>query len=138
MKFSDSALLEMLLSTGDVMGGGKICDDLLTDPTTLQESRLGVGEAPFEVWHNALVSGLLPKVIRVLEVEFLVGSTYTMSPMLMCVISKGENKGIGLYHHIPRIGPPFSPSSGCPSAKLPSRFWMSGVEGAAVTHWAPQ
>lgn len=72
VKFSDSTLDEMLLSARDVMAGRQILDDLFTEPTAFQETGLGVGEAPFEVGNNAVVSGLLTQVVWVLEVKFLV------------------------------------------------------------------
>lgn len=75
VKFSEGTLLEMLLSTGYVMAGGKIRDDLLTNPTTLQKSGLGIGEAPSEIGNNSIVCRLLAKVVWVLEVKFLVGSS---------------------------------------------------------------
>ncbi len=72
VEFSDSSLDEMLLSARDVMAGWQILDDLFTDPTTLQETSLGVGEAPFKIGNNAVVSRLLAKVVWVLEVKLLV------------------------------------------------------------------
>lgn len=62
----------MLLSARDVMAGGQILDDLFTNPAALQETSLGVGEAPFEIGNNTVVSGLLTKVVWVLEVKLLV------------------------------------------------------------------
>lgn len=54
------------------MAGGQILDDLFTNPAALQETSLGVGEAPFEIGNNTVVGGLLTKVVWVLEVKLLV------------------------------------------------------------------
>lgn len=72
VEFSNSSLDEMLLSARDIMARWQVLDDLFTDPTAFQETSLGVGEAPFEVGNNAVVSGLLTQVVWVLEVKFLV------------------------------------------------------------------
>jgi hypothetical protein len=55
VKFTNGAFDKMLLSTRDVMTRGKVLNDLLTNPATLQEASLGVGEAPFEVRNNTVV-----------------------------------------------------------------------------------
>jgi hypothetical protein len=72
MQLTDGALLEMLLSSRDVVALRKILDDLLTEPPSLEEPRLGVREAPLEVRHNAIVRGLLAEVVRVGDVDLLV------------------------------------------------------------------
>lgn len=76
MQFTDGALLEMLLGSRDVVALGKILDDLLTEPSTLEEPRLGVREAPLEVRYNAIVRGLLSEVVRVGDVNLMVRAAY--------------------------------------------------------------
>lgn len=68
VQFADGALLQMLLSTSNVVAGRKISDDLLANPAALEDFGLGVGEAPFQIRYRAGVGGLLPKVVRVLQV----------------------------------------------------------------------
>ena len=66
VKFASRALFQMLLSTGDIMTGGEIRDDLLSDPAALEKPGLGIGEAPLQVRHHAVICGLLAEVVRVL------------------------------------------------------------------------
>ena len=49
VQLANAAFGQVLLGTGDVVAGGQIGDDLLSDPATGQLAGLGVGEAPFEV-----------------------------------------------------------------------------------------
>lgn len=75
MEFTNSALDQVLLGTRDVVARGEILNDLLTDPTALQETSLGIGEAPLEVGNNTVVGRLTAEVIGVLEIKLLVGAT---------------------------------------------------------------
>lgn len=68
----------MLLRAGYIMTLRQVLDDLLSDPTALEDARLGVGEAPFQVGYDAAVGGLLAEVVWVLQIEFVVGSSYGM------------------------------------------------------------
>lgn len=74
VELTNGALDQVLLGTRDVMARGKILDDLLTDPTTLQKTSLGIREAPLEVGNNAIVRRLTTEVVWVLEIELLVGA----------------------------------------------------------------
>lgn len=75
MEFSDSTLLQVLLSSRDVMTGREIGGDLFTDPTTREDVGLGVRESPFQVGDITLVPVLLTQVIRVLQVNGFVCAT---------------------------------------------------------------
>lgn len=75
VKLSGGTLLEMLLGGGNIMTLGKVLNDLLPNPSTVKEASLGVGEAPFQVGHNTVVSGLLPEVVGVLQVQLMVCTT---------------------------------------------------------------
>ena len=59
------------------MARGKIRDDLLPHPTSIQKSRLGIREAPLEVHDQAVVGRLSAQVIWVLEVKFFVRTACT-------------------------------------------------------------
>jgi hypothetical protein len=49
VQLANAAFGQVLLGTGDVVTGGQVGDDLLSDPTAGQLADFGVGEAPFEV-----------------------------------------------------------------------------------------
>jgi hypothetical protein len=49
MQLPNAAFGQVLLGTGDVVAGGQVGDDLLSDPAAGQLAGLRVGEAPFEV-----------------------------------------------------------------------------------------
>lgn len=74
VELTNGALDQMLLGTRDVVARGKILDDLLTNPTTLQKTSLGIGEAPLEVGNNAVIRRLTTEVVGVLEIKLLVGA----------------------------------------------------------------
>jgi hypothetical protein len=65
----------MLLCAGNVVALRKVLDNLLTDPATIQEASLGVREAPFEIGDIAIVARLPAQIVRVLEVQFMIGAT---------------------------------------------------------------
>ncbi len=74
--FSKGPFLEMLLGGCNVVTLRQVRDDLLAGPATLQEPHLGVGEAPFQIWNDAVVRSLLPQVVGVLEVKLFVRASY--------------------------------------------------------------
>lgn len=76
VELSGRALLEMLLSGSNVVALRQILDDLLSDPTAVQQASLGVGEAPLQIGNNTRVGGLATQVVRVLQVSSWVGSTW--------------------------------------------------------------
>jgi hypothetical protein len=76
MKFTNGALTQVLLGSRDVATGRQILDDLLANPTALEDAGLGVGEGPLEVWDHAVICGLLAEVGGVLEVELCVGAAW--------------------------------------------------------------
>jgi hypothetical protein len=85
VKFSDGSFFQVLLRTGNIVTLRQVLNNLLSDPTALENSRLGVGEAPFQVGDNAIVGRLLPEVVRILQVKLMVGTTWV----------RGQRLGIG-------------------------------------------
>ena len=68
------ALLQMLLSPGDVMTLGKILNELFSGPATRKESCLGARETPLDIGDEAVVGARGTEVIRILKIQGLVGS----------------------------------------------------------------
>lgn len=75
VKFTNGTFFQMLLGARDVMAGREILDDLFSDPTALEKPGLRVGEAPFQVWDNTVIGGLLAEIVRVLQVQCPIRST---------------------------------------------------------------
>lgn len=65
---------EMLLRTGNVVARRQVANDLLTHPAAVEDPRLGVGEAPLEVGHDARVRRLLPEAVGALQVSVIIGA----------------------------------------------------------------
>ena len=65
----------MLLGGSNIMTLGQVLDDLLADPASVEDPRLGVGETPFEVGNNSGISILTAQIVRVLLVPSRVGTT---------------------------------------------------------------
>lgn len=75
MKLANGSLLQMLLSSCDVVTCRKIGYNLFPSPTSIEDLRLGITEAPFEVGNKPTVSALSSKVIGILEVELMIRSS---------------------------------------------------------------
>lgn len=58
------------------MAGRKVLNNLFPNPAAFQQTRLGIGEAPLEVGNNPIIGRLAAEVIRILEIELLVGTAY--------------------------------------------------------------
>lgn len=102
MELADGALRQVLLGCRQIMTGREIRDDLLANPTAFQDPRLGVGETPFKIRHQTIISTLLAKVVRILEVESFVGAAFKQ---LIHNILQAVTDRVCL--HLPRIGAPF-------------------------------
>jgi hypothetical protein len=76
VELTNSTLAQVLLSAGNVMTSGQILDDLLSNPAALQQARLGIREAPFQVRYDAVVCRLLSEVGRIGEINLLIGAAY--------------------------------------------------------------
>jgi hypothetical protein len=76
MQLANGSLSQMLLRRRNVVTGRQVCHGLFSYPATVQNSCLGVGEAPLEVGDCPIVGTLRPEAVRVLEVELFVGSTF--------------------------------------------------------------
>lgn len=72
MELAQSALVQVLLGSRDIVVLGKVLYDLLAKPAALEYAGLGVGEPPLQVGHVAIVGRLLSEVRRVLLVDVLV------------------------------------------------------------------
>ena len=59
VELADGTLGKVLLSRRDIVALRKVLDHLGAQPTTWIVPGLGVGEPPFEVWHEATIGGLL-------------------------------------------------------------------------------
>lgn len=106
VKFTDRALGQVLLRAGYVVARGQIGDDLLADPAALEDARLGVGEAPFQVGHDAGVGRLLTQVVGVLQVELLVGAACFRLESALCIFLSGAQV-LTWGREIPNMRPPF-------------------------------
>lgn len=70
------ASCQVLLGGSNVAARRQVRDDLLADPATFEDARLGVAEAPFQIGHDAVVCALLAEVVLVLDIDVVVGATY--------------------------------------------------------------
>lgn len=62
VQFTDGALLQMLLSSGDVVADRQVIVDLFADPSTRIDLSFGIAKAPLEIWDGAGVGALLAQV----------------------------------------------------------------------------
>jgi hypothetical protein len=74
MQLPNSAFLQMLLRSCDVMTGGKITDNLLSNPSTRKDPGFGIPKAPFQVRYVAGVGTLFTQIRRVSDVYLTVRS----------------------------------------------------------------
>ena len=81
VQLPNGALLQMLLSPGDVMTLGKILNELFSGPATRKESCLGARETPLDIGDEAVVGARGTEVIRILKIQGLVGSTWGVVSM---------------------------------------------------------
>jgi hypothetical protein len=117
----------MLLSSSNISALRKICNDLLTNPTSVKNSDLGIRETPFQIWNSSSISRLLCQIIWILKVKLMVG---TASEML-AIVNQHINSSI------PKIGPPFPLASiGSPELNCGvPRFSRTGSSTAGAA-WA--
>jgi hypothetical protein len=87
MKFSGCTLLQVLLSTRDVRASRKICYNLLADPSPIQDSCLGVREAPFQVGHHTSIRALSAQIIGVLEIDLMICASWGLSVTRILLVS---------------------------------------------------
>jgi hypothetical protein len=66
----------MLLGCSNVSASWDICDNLLASPTAIEDFRLGLAEAPFQIGNGASICAFSTEIVRVLEVDLMVCSTY--------------------------------------------------------------
>jgi hypothetical protein len=74
VQLTNSPLLQMLLSTSNVMALRQVLDDLLSRPTAWEQSSLGLRETPFDIGHKAIVGTGSTELVRVLKIELSIGS----------------------------------------------------------------
>jgi hypothetical protein len=77
VQFADSALLQVLLGTCNVMALRQVLDDLLPRPAAWEQSSLRLGETPLDIGHEAIIGTGSAELVWVLEVESFVCSTYS-------------------------------------------------------------
>lgn len=92
VEFSDCALLQVLLCAGYIVTLRQILNNLLSHPTTLEDSGLRVGEAPLQVWNNSIVCRLPAQVVGVLQVKLMVGATWATVRLMERSSSTACNK----------------------------------------------
>ena len=78
MQLPNTPFSQMLLCSRNIMTARQIRHNLLTHPTTRQESRFRVRKRPFQVHDYAVVCALPAKVVWVLEVERFVCAAWGM------------------------------------------------------------
>jgi CHASE2 domain-containing sensor protein len=76
VKLTGRALGQVLLGSGNVVAGRKILDDLLANPAAVEDPRLGVGEAPFEVGDDPVVRRLPAKAVGVGLIPLRIGTAF--------------------------------------------------------------
>lgn len=76
VQFADSALLQMLLGTCNVMTLRQVLNDLLPRPAAWEKSSLRLRETPLDVGHKAVIGTGSAELVWVLKVESFVCSTY--------------------------------------------------------------
>lgn len=74
VQFTNSAFLQVLLSTSNIGALRKILNDLLSRPATWKQLSLRLGETPLDVGNEAVISLGRAKLVGVLEIHGLVGS----------------------------------------------------------------
>lgn len=132
MSLPDGPLLEVLLGGSDVVALRQVLHDLLADPAAVEDAHLGVGEAPLQVGHDAVVRWLLAEIVGVLQVELLVGAACAATETRLAPCT-GTSR---FDANSPRIGPPFPVASmGWPWRNSAARLTSAG---AAVTEAAGQ
>ena len=77
MKLAYCALGEMLLRGRDVVALRQVLNDLLAEPSSLEEPRFGVGEPPLQIGDNSSICRLLAEVVRVGNVDLPVCSSWS-------------------------------------------------------------
>jgi hypothetical protein len=68
MKLTKSSLLQMLLRRRDIVALRQVCDNLLSNPASVEQTRLRIGEAPLQIGNGAAVSWLLAQIVWILKV----------------------------------------------------------------------
>ena len=76
MKLANSSLFQMLLSSCDIVTCWEVGHNLFSSPTSIEDLRLGITEAPFEVGNKSAVGALSPEIIGILGVELMIGSSW--------------------------------------------------------------
>jgi hypothetical protein len=74
VKLTDGTLAQMLLGSSDVMAGREVGNNLLPDPTAVEDACLGVREGPFQAGDAAGVGALLAEAVGRLAVSPIVCS----------------------------------------------------------------
>lgn len=124
MQLTNGALLQMLLSSCNIMTCWEVIIDLLSDPTTRENLGLGVAEAPLQVGYGTRVGALLPKVCWVGPVNITVGAA--------CIMWSVSMARFEVDFGVPRMGAPLPlPSIGCPWANWASRLTTPAMDDDA-------
>lgn len=76
MQLADSALLQMLLGTCNVMTLGQVLNNLFPRPAAWEQPSLRLRKTPLVIGHKAIIGTGSPELVWVLKVEGFICSTY--------------------------------------------------------------
>lgn len=75
MQLADSALLQMLLGTCNIMALGQVLNDLLPRPAAWEQPGLRLGKAPLDIGHKAIIGTGGSELVWILNIEGFVCPT---------------------------------------------------------------
>lgn len=73
MKLSARSLFQMHLASREYRADRKVGHDLLSHPPSIEKPLMRIRKAPFQVRNDSIVGDFGAEVIRVLEVNFMIG-----------------------------------------------------------------
>ena len=76
VKLAKGSFGQVLLRSRNILARGQVRHHLLSDPATIEQPCLGVGESPLQISDYPIVGGLLAQVIRVLKIELSIRATW--------------------------------------------------------------
>lgn len=76
MQLADSAFLQMLLGTCNIMALGQVLNNLLPRPAAWEQPSLRLRKAPLDIGHKAIIGTGGAELVWVLKIECFVCPTY--------------------------------------------------------------
>lgn len=117
VKLAESPFVQVLLRRGDIMALREILNHLLTEPTSLENSRLGVGETPLQIGDLVL--------------ELILGTVHHSGPLTIPLSVGCWPRLSGLSRSICLLVPPSKGSGVSRGLQIPGRV------GGIVTEYGP-